>query len=65
MKISKRFERELERQPALSTWMAFTRAVKAGEYKNEIIKKNFYKLVDKKDHVNCGLPNKVEWFYNL
>jgi len=65
MKIRKRFEKELDKQPALSTWMAFIRAVKKGDYKDEIIKKNFDKLVDRDDHVNSGLPEKKEYMCSL
>jgi hypothetical protein len=65
MKIRQRFNKELEKQPALSTWMAFVRSIKEEEYKDEIIKKNFYKLVEKEDYVNSSFPSKMEWLYSL
>lgn len=65
MKISTRFERELEEQPALSTWMAFVRSVKAGNYKREIIKKSFKELVDPKDYSHSGMRNKIDYLSSL
>jgi hypothetical protein len=65
MTIKDRFEKELEIQPALSSWMAYVRTVKAGNYKKEIIKKNFKTFVDKEDYVNSGMKNKMEFLYSL